>query len=246
MMSRMILILLGSLILAACSAGTVPPPRSASYYFEEGEKYFENNLYQDAIEAWQKVRESYYSPELNTMAELKIAEAQFLSENYAEAAAAYEEFLSAHPRHERIAFVLYSLGESWAQQLLSPDRDQTPTHRMIAAFERLVREFPQDPRVPEARERIRQGRELLGLHEAYVGHMYLVYGKYEAAARRLAPIPQQYPELPELDKVYFELGEAYLKAGDKLKAISTFNELIRTYSTSKYIVKAQKLMEELY
>ncbi len=245
-MLRFLLLILIALILSACGAGTVPAPRNASYYFEEGEKYFENNLYQDAIEAWEKVRESYYSPQLNTMAELKIAEAHFKSENFPEAAAAYGDFLREHPGHERTAFVLYSLGETWAAQLFSIDRDQTPTRSMIAAFERLIREFPKAPRVAEAKARIEEGRLLLAGHEAYIGHSYLVYGKYSAAANRLGPIPATYPEYPELDRVYFDLGSAHLKGGDKLKAIGAFNELIATYSSSKYIVKAQKLMEELY
>ena len=96
--------ILSLFLLPACSPQTVvPPAKNAGVYFQEGEEFYEKGLYQDAIASWEKVRDSYYSPELNTLAELKIAEAHFLGEEYIEAAVAYEAFLKNHPDHPRVA-----------------------------------------------------------------------------------------------------------------------------------------------
>ena len=86
MIRFLVALVVTSLLLAACSMGKVPPTRSAGYYFKEGERLFEKELYEDAIASFEKVRDSYYSPELNILAELKIAEAYYRSEQYVEAA----------------------------------------------------------------------------------------------------------------------------------------------------------------
>ncbi|HKJ29303.1 MAG TPA: outer membrane protein assembly factor BamD, partial [Desulfuromonadales bacterium] len=87
------LLLLALFLIPACSSKVVPVEKNAAFYFQEGEEFYEKGLYKDAIASWEKVRDSYYSPELNTLAELKIAEAHFLGEEYIEAAVAYEAFL---------------------------------------------------------------------------------------------------------------------------------------------------------
>ena len=75
--------------------------------------------------------DTYYSPELNVLAELKIAEAHFLAGNFVEAAAAYEDFLKQHPEHERTPQVLYQLGMAYYNQILSADRDQTASRNVV-------------------------------------------------------------------------------------------------------------------
>jgi outer membrane protein assembly factor BamD len=142
--------LLGLFLLAACAPSTVvPPTKNAGVYFQEGEDFFEKGLYTDAIASWEKVRDSYYSPEMNTLAELKIAEAYFLSEEYLEAGVAYEEFLRNHPDHPRVADVLYQLGLSYIYQMLNIDQDQSATIYALNAFQTLKERFPTDRRLDE-------------------------------------------------------------------------------------------------
>ncbi len=148
-MTRYLFILILALLLAACSSQKVVPRNSAEKYFAEGEKFYESNLYDDAIASWEKVRDSYYSPELNMLAELKIAEAYYQSERYEEAATAYTDFLRQHPNDDRTERVLYQLGMSFYQQMLSADRDQSGTEKALSSFRELLKRYPENKNAEE-------------------------------------------------------------------------------------------------
>lgn len=235
-----------TIFLAACAQTVVPPPRTADFYLQEGEGFYDKGLYEDAIASWEKVRDSYYSPELNVLAELKIAEAHFLAENYVESAAAYENFLKQHPEHERTPQVLYQLGMSYYHQILSADRDQTATRNAMVTFESLLKRFPADSKKEEVQVLIARCRDLLAEHEVYVGRFYLRTGSYPAAISRLKGVFTLYPNYYNRDKAYFYLGQAYLRNGDRQPAIDAFNTLFKEFPRSEYIIEAQKIVEKYY
>lgn len=232
-----------TLLFSAC-AEVVPPPRTASYYLGEGDTFFADERYEDAIASWQKVRDNFYSPELNTQAELKIAEAHFLAEHYPEAAGAYEEFLKQHPDHAQSAEILYRLGLSYYRQMLAPDRDQTLTRNALATFDTLLRRFPATPQKEEVEALIGRCRSNLAAHELGVATFYLKSERYPAAISRLNDLLARYPDTPERAEAYFALGQAYLFSGDRARSAEAFNTLYRQFPDSKLVPKAQKLLEQ--
>lgn len=235
------------LLLPACSPKTVVPPvKQAAVYFQEGEEFFEKGLYRDAIASWEKVRDSYFSPELNTLAELKIAEAHFLSEEYIEAAVAYEAFLKNRPDHARVPDVLYQLGLSYIQQMLKFDQDQTSTIYALNAFQTLQQRFPQDRRSEEVQVYIDRCLNQLAANELYVGEFYLKAKAYQASIKRIEGLLKKYPNYYERDKAYFILGQAYLHNGEKDKAVSAFNTLFNDFVGSEHVLDAQRFIEKNY
>ncbi len=234
------------MLLSACDPTIVPPPRTADHYFKEGENFFDQHRYEDAVASWKKVRDSYYSPELNKLAELKIAEAQYLSDNFEEAAASYSAFVKEHPRDERLADALYFQGMSYYKQMLSKDRDQTATVNALQTFRRLTRDYPKDKRIEEVGVLIQRTRNRLAEHEVYVGRFYLRTGNYQAAINRLRGILEEYPNYYYRDEAFFYLGTAYLKLQQKKEAAATFNTLFEQFPGSKYIIKSQKILEKNY
>jgi outer membrane protein assembly factor BamD len=236
-----------SLILAACAPKTVVPPvNNAGVYFQEGEGFFEKGLYSDAIASWEKVRDSYYSPELNILAELKIAEAYFLSEDYIEAAVAYEAFLQSHPDHPRVPDVLYQLGLSYMFQLLAPDQDQTSTNYSLNAFKTLQERFPEDRRKEEIQIYIDRLLNQLAASELNIGQFYLRTKYFSASISRIEGLLKKYPNYYERDKAYYLIGRAYLLNGEKEKAVVAFNTLFNDYIGSEYILDAQRFIEKNY
>lgn len=231
------------LILAACSQKVVPR-NSAEKYFQEGEKFYESNLYEDAIASWEKVRDSYYSPELNMLAELKIAEAYYRSERYEEAATAYTDFLKQHPNDVRINDVLYRLGLSHYQQILSADRDQTSTRNALNYFQELRRRYPDYPQAEEAGYLIQRCQNRLAEHEVYVGQYYLKKELYSAAINRLESALETYPDYYYRDEAYYYLGQAYQQTGLEDKAKEMFEQLSEQFPGSEYLLEAQKIIDE--
>lgn len=244
MRHRLSLFALALLVLAGCAETVAPPPRTADYYLQEGDTFLADERYDDAIAAWQKVRDNFFSPESNALAEFKIAEAYFLAERYPEAAVAYEDYLKQHPDDSRSAEILYRLGLSYYRQILPPDRDQTATRNALSTFETLLARFPADAHKEEVLEMQDHCRQQFAAHELYVGSFYLRTGYIDAAIGRLKAIPGAYPQFAELDAVYFFLGKAYLERSEKQLAAETFNRLFKDYPESRFILKAQKLLEK--
>lgn len=241
---RYLLLVLICLFLAACGGSKVKPQTSAEKYFQEGERYFESNLYEDAISSWEKVRDVFYSPELSMLAELKIAEAYYISKRYEEAAIAFDDFLKQHPSDFRAATILYRMGLSHYQQILSPDRDQTSTRNALHSFRELIRRFPGDPQAQEAGYLIQRCRTRLAEHEVYVGKFYLKRNQYKQAINRFEGILESFPDYYYRDEAYFYLGKAYFKELQPDKAKSIFNQLFDEFPGSDYVEDAQKIIEK--
>ena len=240
---RYLLFVLICLLVASCGP-KIKPQNSAEKYFQEGERYFESNLYDDAIASWEKVRDTFYSPELSMLAELKIAEAYYVTKRYEEAAMAFSEFLKQHPSDFRAASILYRMGLCYYQQILSPDRDQTSTRNAMVSFRELIRRFPDDPRAQEAEYLIQRCRTRLAEHEVYVGKFYLKRNQFKQAINRFEGILEAFPEYYYRDEAYFYLGEAYLKELQPDKAENIFNQLFEEFPGSDYVEEAQKLLKK--
>jgi len=234
-----------ALLLFACAAllegcattnFTGPP----DVLFKEGERSFQKGNYEDAIAHWKKVKESYQSPELSTKAELNIADAYFLKEDFIEAAAAYEDFRKLHPNHERAGYALYRQAMSHFNQIHGIDTDQTPVKNALITFESYVKLYPAGENLSEVKEKIGQCRDKQLQYELYVGKFYMKTDKYPAAVARFEEALKAFPGQSRRDEVLFNLGRAYQKAGQQPKALEVFGRLVKEFPASKFAGEAGK------
>lgn len=241
---RYLFLVLIIIVLSACSGSKVKPQNSAEKYFQEGERYFEGKLYDDAIASWEKVRDTFYSPQLSMLAEMKIAEAYYVSKRYPEAVTAFSDFLANHPDDPRTATIFYRLGLSYYQQILSADRDQTSTENALVTFQQLEQRFPENPYSQEARQLIQRCKTRLAEHEVVVSAYYLKKNQYEPAITRLETLLKNFPDYYYRDEAFYHLGKAYLKTQQRNKAEAVFQKLSEQFPGSDYTDDARKLLEE--
>jgi outer membrane protein assembly factor BamD len=212
--------------------------------FRQGERMMEKGKYKAAVDNWQKVLDAYLSPQLNMLAEMKIAEAHYMAKEYPEASAVYEDFLKRHPDARQLPEVMYRLAMSYYKQRLSPDRDQTATHSALVTFQSLIRMFPQDPNAASAAERVEELHQELAEHEFYVGRFYLRTKQYRAAIGRLEALLADFPDYKKKDQTYFLLGQAYLKSDQLPKTVETYNRLATEFPNSPFLPKARKQLPD--
>lgn len=246
-MKRLTLLCALTLLLAACGSPKLAHEnKNAPYYFQQGQKYYNEGHYKDAEKAWEKVRDLFYSPELTARAEMKIADAHYADKEYVEAAAGYEDFLKQHPENELTPKVLFKLGMSYYKQILSADRDQTATHDALATFESLQKIYPDSPNIPQARKLVQECKNRLAAHQFYVGNFYLRTGDYQAAIGRLTALLTTYPKFPHQDRTYCDLVRAYVKAGHRSQAEKTFRAFSKQYPKSKYLPEAESALKDTH
>jgi outer membrane protein assembly factor BamD len=227
-------------LLSAC-ASTPAPVQSAESHFRDGEEAFASRNWEEAINAYKRVRESYSSPELTTQAELKIADAHFEKNSFIEAAAAYEDFRKLHPKHDKGAYALYRLGLSHYNQISSIDTDQTPVKNAVVTLEGFLKLYPDSEYAAEVKQKLADCKMKQLEYENYVGNFYLRTGKYPSAIKRLSEALERFPDTPKRDQTLFYLGKAYLKSGNREQGREVFRRLATEFPESPLNADAAKL-----
>ncbi len=162
---------------------------------QDGIDAYDRGNYTSAIKNFEQLKDWYPFSKYAILAELKIADAYYHLKNYAEAIQAYEEFEQLHPRNEATPYVIYQIGRCYYEQIDSIDRDQTPAHKALDVFQRLNRQYPNDPHALRSRTHITRCIQSLAEHEFYVGQFYFKSKHYKAALGRFMAVVTEYPDV---------------------------------------------------
>ncbi len=184
-----------SMLFSVGCAGRDVVEKPADELIDDGIREFEKGNYKSAIEAFEQLKDWYPFSKFAILAELKIAEAHFHLEQYADAVFAYEEFEKLHPRNEAVPYVIFKIGMSYYLQVDSVDRDQTPARKAVAAFERLNRQFPNDTHARLSQGYLEKCLKSLAGHEMYVGIYYYRTQHYRAALERFKGLIRNYSDV---------------------------------------------------
>lgn len=183
-------------IVSGCSwFKTAEQEKTADELINEGMTAFEKEKYQKAAESFQKLKEWYPFSKHASLAELKMGDAFFKTEKYDNAVAAYQEFENLHPRNEAVPYVIYQIGQCYFAQMDSVDRDQSNTRKASETFNRLIRQYPDDPYSKKAAEHIRECQKSLAGHDFYVGVQYYKGKHYKSALSRFKSVISDYPDV---------------------------------------------------
>ena len=234
-------------LLAFFAGCATPKPvnKSPEAYLKDGEELYKNKKYEESITQWKKVKEyGAASPLLAAIADLKIADAQFESKNYIEAAASYESFSKFHPNSERVPYALYRLGLCNFNQVTGYDTDQTPVKNAINMFESFLKQYPSSEFADDVRQKLADCITQQVRYEIYIGRFYLRFGKYQASIKHLEECVARYPQSQILDEALLYLEKAYLLNNEKAKGRETFNRLFIKFPTSKYIKEANNYLKK--
>ena len=143
--------------------------RSAQQLAWDAMDAFEDGDYKEAIEDFQQLRDWYPFSKYAILAELKMADAHYQLEQYEEAIFAYEEFEKLHPRNQAIPYVIYQIGRCYYDQIDTIDRDQKPARKALETFQRLSKQFPNDPYARSGAEHIPKCLKSLAGNDYYIG-----------------------------------------------------------------------------
>jgi len=219
--------------------------RTAETLYADGMRYFKEKRYARAIDALSRIKTDHPFSPLLTDAELKIADAHYLNQQYPEAITAFKEFQSLHPNNENIPFVVYRLGQAHFDQFTSTDREQKNTEIAKGYFETVVNNYGKSPYAPQAREKLAKCIEYLSEYEFNVANFYFQQEKYPAARDRFEEIVRKYNRTPAAEKSLFYLGESYRKEKNNSRAALAYEALVQHYPEGKFAREAKTQLAQL-
>jgi len=212
-LSALLLFLLGGCALWHSIFGDrEEPDLPPEQLMQDGIENFDRGFYEDATQAFEKIKDRYPYSQFAVDAELKLADTLYMRSNYAEANDAYKNFERLHPRNANIPYVIYQQGMCHFNQAGGKDRDQKEVISAKDNFERLTKKSPKSEYARRAERKIRECYVILAEHELYVGHFYYAKRKYRAAMARFRYVVENYPDLGQ----YHEALDYIAKCSEKI------------------------------
>jgi outer membrane protein assembly factor BamD len=197
----------------------------AGELMSQGDEDLRAGRYKDAVDSFQKVKDRYPYSRYAVSAELKMADALYLQEEYEPAYAAYDEFEKLHPKHKDMPYVIYQKAMSNFNQIKSKDREQGHSLKAKEEFERLIKRFPRDEYANKARKNLRECLIYLAEHELFVANFYYKRGKYTSALGRYTYIINNYPDMGQ----YQDAMEGITRCKEKLDKEATQESTLWSY-----------------
>lgn len=205
--------------------GGVEDDADAGELMIQGNENLSQGRYKDAVDAFQKIKDRFPYSKHAVSAELKMADALYLQEEYDLAYTAYDEFEKLHPKHKDMPYVIYQKGMSNFNQVKSKDREQVHTFKAKEEFERLIKRYPRDDYANKARKNLRECLIYLAEYELFVANFYYKQGRYRAALGRYAYIINNYPDMGQ----YQDAMEGITLCKEKLAKETAQEGTWRTY-----------------
>lgn len=166
--------------------------------YEAGMDAMQAKEYRTASEYFLKIKEEFpFSPYIID-AELNLADALFLNEQYMEAADAYQDFEELHPSHQAIPYVLLQIARSTRKMYTSIDKSTKDLELGLEYAARVISEYPGTEYAEEAKLEYDQIRLFIAQREVYIAQIYQKMNNFEAAWNRYLRITREYSDIPEI------------------------------------------------
>lgn len=237
---------------AACGAGrSVIPPGTAQadqFLFTRGQEELKERHWLQAREYFRQIVDNYPQSLYRPDAKLAVGDT-YIGEDTAEslvlAANEFREFLTFYPTHARADYAQLRLAQSYAEQMLAPDRDQSATREVVKELQVFVERYPNSSLMPEARKLLREAKDRLADASFGVGRTYYRMKWYPGAIARFEEILKNDFEYTRRDAVYFYLAESLRQSNRTAEALPYYDRLLKEFEQSEYLDDARKRVTEL-
>lgn len=231
-MDRHVLKTIRYLALAACAVALLAgcgrrdeiiQDFGAEGFYDRGFDAMQSGNYAGAIAYFQQLEARYPFSNLTRQAQLDLIYLYDRSQQPEAAIEAAEEFERENPTHPRVDYCLYMKGRVFFDQapnilerMFNIDMTVRPpkdTLASFAAFQELLRRFPDSRYADDARQRMVYLRNRLTAYENHVARYYLERGAHVAAINRTMYALEHYTGSPELEDTLMLMVEAYDRLG---------------------------------
>ncbi|MFQ5670440.1 MAG: outer membrane protein assembly factor BamD [Acidobacteriota bacterium] len=243
MTRRRLLLILGMVFLTLTCGPKKPPPSDEDLY-RFAEEQMTKHKYNKALTAYEKIKATN-NRELRAQVHLRRADAFFAQKNalsLSEAQTLYRSFLNLFPLSHQAPYAQYRLGLCLMRQINPPERDQSPTHTAMAAFQKVLDLYPNSDWVGDARDRLQDLNDHLARDSLAKAHFYFRAKAYKATVTRLKSLLKENPGFRERDQVLYYLGLALRRSHHEAEGDQFLERLSSEFPESKYTRKAKPFL----
>lgn len=244
--------------LGAC-AQAPPVPKNALEYTENAkraydqamEEYFDHD-WESVVPRMEAIKRDYAYSRYARLAELRIADANYMQEKYAEAISGYKGFTHDYPNDPEVPYARYKICkaqfESSSDTILLPpleERDLVQVMDAYTSIRQYLGDYPESKYDRELRYFLEIVTGVLARHELYVARFYLADDRFDAALVRIEFSLRNYSDSGLEPEALVLLGEVYLKKHDPAKARAAFQKVLGQYPDSPFVLPARRFLARM-
>ena len=248
------------LALAGAACAPAPKPaKTAEQYQEEARVAYDEAVEAYLDEDWEvavrqlaEVRRNFSYTRYARLAELRLADAAFRQEKYAEATAAYKSFTRDYPSDPDVPYARYRIVRAQFLQsdasIFQPpleERDLSAVRGAYTSLQSFLSDYPDYRRRVELDYMLQVVTGVLVRHELYVARFYLKRDEYGPAIERVNYALEHYSASGLEPEAITLMGETYLKMRDQPKALAAFQRVLSDYPDSPFAEPATEYLKFL-
>jgi len=167
----------------------------------------------------------------------------YQNNDYTQAIATADQYISLHPGSREVAYAFYLKAISLYEQIVDVGRDQSNTEGALVALQDVVQRFPDTEYARDATLKIDLTNDHLAGKEMAVGRYYLSRGDYIGAINRFRTVVEQYQTTPQIAEALERLTEAYYSLGLDREAQAAAAVLGANYPGSGWYKDAYNVLQ---
>ena len=263
--------LLFSLMAALLSGCENEQPHTVLNYAENAKRAYDNAMKTFNAHNWieaqvlmREVKRKYSYSKYARLAELRIADADFMQEKYSDAIREYKDFVHAHRSDtEDVAYARSKIAEATYAEIpesfflpAGEERDQAAVVDAYKEMKSFISDYPEGKQTAHVREMLGAITARLVRHELYVARFYLRKDNYDAAVARIEYALKNYgtaisgphgadPTSGLEAEALLLLGTTYLQMHRWQGARQAFEAIVRNYETSPLAEQARNYLAKM-
>lgn len=251
-MKRVLLFLLFTIVLGACSNkfSKIQKSKDYQYKLKMAEQYYAKKKYRFAQILFEEV-----FPYVKGTAEFedtyyKFAYCYYYDKDYLNAENLFKNFVETFPNSNKAEECEYMRAFCYYKQSPKVDLDQTNTNKAIGLMQAFINKHPGSARVKDASNIIDLCREKLELKRYKSAELYYNLGFYKAAAICFSNVSENFPDSKKADeykllviKSYYKYAEMSIPAKQEERfeiVIKECQDFTDRFQDSKYFAEAEK------
>jgi outer membrane protein assembly factor BamD len=215
-----IVVLTAALAVGGCSlfhkkknATLIYEERPVELLYNAGATRMDRHQWNDAVNYFREVERQHPYSEWARRSILMTAYAHYQANNYAEAIADANQFISLYPGNVSTPYAYYLKAVCYFEQIVDVGRDQASTSEAGEALREVAKRYPYTEYAVDARLKIDMVQDQLAGKEMTIGRFYLRNGDPMGAIGRFRTVVDKYQTTSHTPEALYRLVEAYLTVG---------------------------------
>jgi outer membrane protein assembly factor BamD len=207
-----------ALALSACAHKQKKPSlafqeRPVEVIYATGAARLDSRRWTEAVEYFQEVERQHPYSEWSRRSILMTAYAHYMSNDYDDARADADRFVSLYPGSPSAAYAYYIKAICYFEQIIDVGRDQAATEQALGTLREVVRRYPDSVYATDAKLKIDMVNDQLAGKEMAIGRWYLRDNEPLAAIGRFKTVIDRYQTTSHTAEALYRLVETYLTLG---------------------------------